>query len=73
MPIVTYQKKKPGEQRINLTNLANIDTKSFDTKIGQITTLASTLICMLSDFPEDSDEYKEIRRRMDLLRFYQGN
>ena len=50
-----------------------MDTKSFDTKIGQITNLASSLISLLSEFPVDSDEYKEVRRRIDLLRRFQGD
>ena len=70
---ITYQKKKAKEQRLNFNNFATMDTKSFNSKIGQITNLASTLISMLSDFPKDSPEYKEIRKRIDLLRFYQGS
>lgn len=73
MPIVTYEKQKAKEQRINPTNFAAMDVKSFDTKIGSITNLASTLISMLSEFPKDSEEYTEIRKRIDLLRFFQGN
>jgi hypothetical protein len=73
LPIVTYEKKKAGEQRLSPTNFATMDTKSFDSKIGQITNLASTLIAMLSDFPKDSAEYKEIRKRIDLLRRFQGD
>ena len=73
LPIVTYEKKKAKEQRINLTNFASMDTKSFDSKIGQITNLASTLISMLSDFSKNSEEYKEIRKRIDLLRRFQGD
>ena len=72
-PIVTYEKKKAKEQRLSPTNFASMDVKSFDSKIGQITNLASTLIAMLSDFPKDSNEYKEIRRRIDLLRRFQGD
>lgn len=70
---ITYEKKKAKEQRLNFNNFAAMDTKSFNSKIGQITNLASTLISMLSDFPKESAEYKEIRKRIDLLRFYQGS
>lgn len=48
-------------------------TKSFNSKIGFITNLASSFIAMLSDYDKDSDEYKEIRKRIDLLRYYQGS
>ena len=70
---ITYEKKKTKEQYINEKSFANIDSRSFDTKIGFITNLASNLIAMLSNFNPDSEEYKEIRRRVDLLRFYQGS
>ena len=73
LPIVTYEKKKAKEQRLNPSNLASMDTKSFDTKIGQITNLASSLISLLSEFSVDSNEYKEVRRRIDLLRRFQGD
>ena len=47
-------------------------TKSFNSKIGFITNLASNFIAMLVDYDKDSDEYKEIRKRIDLLRYFQG-
>ena len=50
-----------------------MDTKSFNTKIGFITNIASSLIAMLANYPEDSNEYKEIKKRISLLRFYQGS
>lgn len=73
LPIVTYEKKKAKEQRLSPTNFAKMDCASFDQKIGQITNLASTLISMLSEFPEDSAEWKEIRKRIDVLRRFQGD
>ena len=73
LPIVTYEKKKAKEQRLSPTNFASMDVKSFDSKIGQITNLASSLISLLSDFSKDSEEYKEVRRRIDLLRRFQGD
>lgn len=73
LPIVTYEKKKAKEQRLSSTNFAKMDCASFDQKIGQITNLASTLISMLSEFPEDSAEWKEIRKRIDVLRRFQGD
>ena len=50
-----------------------MDTKSFNTKIGFITNIASSLIAMLANYSEDSNEYKEIKKRISLLRFYQGS
>lgn len=70
---ITYEKNKTKEQYINDKSFANVDVRAFDTKIGFITNLASNLIAMLSNFKPDSEEYKEIRRRIDLLRYYQGS
>lgn len=72
-PTITYEKKKAKEQRISANNFATMDTKSFNTKIGFITNIASSLIAMLANYSEDSDEYKEIKKRISLLRFYQGS
>lgn len=72
-PTITYEKTKAKEQRLNMSAFATMDTRSFNTKIGFITNIASSLIAMLSSFPKESDEYKEIKRRISLLRFYQGS
>ena len=72
-PMITYEKKKSKEQRLSVGNFANIDVKSFDSKIGFITNLASNFLAMLSSFDKDSREYKELRKRVDLLRRYQGD
>lgn len=71
-PTITYEKKKAKEQKLNTSSFATMDTKSFNTKIGFITNIASTLIAMLYNFPKESNEYKEIKRRISLLRYYQG-
>lgn len=70
---IMYEKKKAKEQYINPSSFANMDTKSFDSKIGFITNLASTLIAMKQNFNSESEEYKEIDKRINLLRFYQGS
>lgn len=70
---ITYEKKKAKEQRLNFNNFATMDTKSFNSKIGFITNLASNFIAMLSNFDPESREYKELEKRIDLLRFYQGS
>lgn len=70
---ITYAKNKTKEQYLNENSCANLDVRSFNSKIGFITNLASNFIAMLPDFSEDSDEYKELKRRIDLLRFYQGS
>lgn len=70
---ITYAKNKQKEQFLNANSFANMDVKSFNSKIGFITNLASNFIAMLVDYDKDSDEYKEIRKRIDLLRYYQGS
>ena len=70
---ITYEKKKAKEQRLNFNSFANMDSRSFNSKIGFITNLASTFIAMLSSYPVASKEYKELKKRIDLLRFYQGS
>lgn len=70
---ITYEKKKAKEQYVNRKSFAKVDSLSFDTKIGFITNLASNFIAMTANFSPDSKEYKELIKRTDLLRFYQGS
>lgn len=72
-PLITYAKKKTPEKRLSYIACATMDTNSFDTKIGFITNLASNFIAMLNNYKENSEEYKELKKRIDLLRFYQGS
>ena len=72
LPIITYEKQKIKSQKINFDNLGSFDTKSFDSPIGGITNLASNLYAMLGLFDEDSKEYIEIKKRIRMLRYYQG-
>lgn len=72
LPPITYQKKKTAEQVITDNGIINFDTKAFNSKVGVITNLASNLIAMLYSCDKDSPEYKEIRKRIDILRLYQG-
>ena len=70
---ITYDKKKTKEQYITDVNIASMDTRSFNQVIGQITNMASNFIAMQSNFPKDSDEYKELERRINLSRRFQGD
>lgn len=47
-------------------------TKSFNTKIGVITNIASNMISLKSTYNENTPEYKELDKRIRLLRYYQG-
>ncbi len=70
---ITYDKAMVDEQYINYRNLVNMDTKSFNTKIGVITNLATSLICLRDQYDKNDSEYKELSRRINLLRFHQGS
>lgn len=72
-PLITYDKQKAPEKRLSYLGCASIDTQSFDTKIGFITNLASNFIAMLNSYKLGSKEYIELKKRVDLLRFYQGS
>ena len=72
LPIITYEKQKVKAQKINFDNLGSFDVKSFDSPIGGITNLASNLFALLKLFDKDSKEYKEIWKRIKLLRYFQG-
>lgn len=73
LPIITYEKQKAKDQRLNMEGLANMDVKSFDSPIGGITNLASNLFALKENFEKDSKEYKEIDKRIRLLRRFQGD
>lgn len=47
------------------------ESNSLGQRVGNITNVNSSLWSLLCEFPEDSDEYKEIYRRILLCRFYQ--
>lgn len=73
LPIITYEKKKAKEHKLNFNAFANWDCMSFDSPIGGITNIASNFYAMLPNFSEDSKEYKELERRIKIMRLYQGN
>ena len=70
---ITYEKSTVKEQSLTYNNLAKMDTKSFNTKIGFITNLATSFICLRDTYKEDEKEYKELTKRINLLRFHQGS
>ena len=70
---ITYEKSNVKEQSLTYRNLAKMDTKSFNTKIGFITNLATSFFCLRDQYDKDSDEHKELSKRINLLRFHQGS
>ena len=73
LPPITYDKSTIKEQTLTDTNFAKMDARSFNTKIGFITNLATSFFCLREQYDEDSEEYKELTRRINLLRFHQGS
>ena len=73
LPIITYEKQKAKDQRINFDTLANMDVKSFNSPIGGITNLASNLFALKDNFEIGSKERTEIEKRIRLLRRSQGD
>lgn len=73
MPVITYEKTKVKEQRLNFNSFPTWDVKSFDSPIGGITNIASNLYAMLANFEEGTREYEEISKRIKIMRLFQGN
>lgn len=70
---ITYQKKPVEKKHIKNENLYKADLMSFDTRIGFITNVSTTLFAMLPLYEKDSKEYKEIIGRLKECRIAQGN
>lgn len=70
---ISYAKGKTKEQYITDSAMANMDVRSFNSVIGGITNMASNFIAMQKNFSGNSDEYKELERRINLSRRFQGD
>jgi len=70
---IAYETSDVKQQFLSYKNLSKMDTRSFNTKIGFITNLATTFICLRERFKKESEEYKELTKRINLLRFHQGS
>lgn len=71
---ITYNKNIAEKVVIkNDDILIKSDKQSFNSKIGQITNVSTKFYAMLPLFDENSIEYKEIIKRLKLLRKEQGN
>lgn len=71
-PPVTYTKRKAPNQKLTQHNLVANDLRGFGSQIGQITNVASSIIGKQSSFDKDSDEWKELEKRVRLMRKIQG-
>lgn len=70
--VITYEKTKAKSQVLNMNAFASMDVKSFNTKIGVITNIVSNMISMQSIYSPDTDEYKELDKRIKQMRYHQG-
>jgi len=69
---VMYETHKAPKCKIVESELYKADLKGFNTKVGFLTNLSTTMYSMLPKFKEDSKEYKEIIRRLKQCRKEQG-
>ena len=70
--VITYEKTKAKSQVLNMNSFASMDVKSFNSKIGVITNIVSNMISMQSIYSPDTDEYKELDKRIKQMRYHQG-
>lgn len=70
--VITYKKTKAKSQVLNMNSFAKMDCLSFNTKIGVITNIVSNMISMQSIYNPDTDEYKELDKRIKQMRYHQG-
>lgn len=70
---VTYEKKLPPKNIIDEDKLYLADINTMGSKIGWITNLGTTLYALLPLFEKESQEYKEVIKRLIIIRKSQGN
>jgi hypothetical protein len=70
---IAYENKKAQKCKIIESELYLADIGGFNTKVGFLTNLSTTMRAMLPLFSENSKEYKEIIRRLKQCRKEQGS
>lgn len=70
---VSYEKGTTGKAINTFEDLCEADMLAFGSKIGSITNKGSSIFAMLPLYDENSDEYKELEKRLILIRVAQGN
>lgn len=70
---ITYDKKTADKAKVNDELLYKSDKDSFFSTIGSVTNVSTSFYAMLPIFEKDSKEYKEILKRLKILRKEQGN
>ena len=71
-PPVTYAKRKAPNQKLTQHNLVVNDLRGFGSQIVQITNVASSIIGKQANFEKDTPEWKELEKRVRLMRKIQG-
>ena len=69
---VMYETRKAPKSKIIESELYKSDLKGFNTKVGFLTNLSTTMYAMLPSFSENSLEHQEIIRRLKQCRKLQG-
>ena len=72
LPIM-YETRKAPKSIIVESELYKADLKGFNTKVGFLTNLSTTMYAMLPKFEKDSKQYEEIIRRLKQCRKEQGS
>jgi hypothetical protein len=70
---VTYGRISAPKENLQYDKFFETDVASFNSKIGLITNYSTTYYSMQSKFEKNSDEYKEIEKRLIICRRGQGN
>lgn len=70
---VAYSKANTDKKLNTFENLCNADLLAFGSKIGQITNKGSAIFAMLPLYDKNSQEYKELEKRLVLIRVAQGD
>jgi hypothetical protein len=70
---IFYELQTPSKKQIDDKNsVLNKQSLGMGSKVGFLTNYGSTLVTMLSDYPEDSEEYKILNNRYKYIRVAQG-
>jgi hypothetical protein len=69
---IYYDKRMATKDYVDEDSLWETDAHGFNSKVGLVTNVSSTYHTLKDEFDKDSPEWKELERRLILLRMYQG-
>lgn len=72
---ISYDKSSATKRKVSGDDdkLSSVDMMSFNSKIGYITNVSSSLYCMLDAYNKNDPEYIEIDKRLKRCRKFQGD